>query len=74
VDLKYNVRCVVFRNKRGRYTDQRPVCPTCGDPANYDSLYRPDGLKHGMIVGITHQDAKEWREGGAYGSRQAAGS
>ena len=43
------VRCVVFRNKRGRY-EQSFNCPAC----------QIDGHKH-VVVGITHREAKEWR-------------
>jgi hypothetical protein len=43
------VRCVVFRQKRGRYT-QEPYCPACHSNAGH----------HRVTVGITHKDVKAW--------------
>lgn len=73
-DLDMVIRCVVFRNKRGRY--QRALhCPACADitpastthwPDRSEPTYKPqkvvEGKGHGRIVnGITHRDAQAWK-------------
>lgn len=54
-ELRVLVQCVSFRDKRGTYRDQRHTCPVCAP--------HPAGAVHATIVGITHEDAKTWREG-----------
>jgi hypothetical protein len=72
-DLGKVVRCVVFRNKRGRYS-RNTHCPVC-DPnraaaSNYwSSAYRtpsyskpkgPPTVSDKIVEGLTHEDAKAW--------------
>lgn len=73
-DLGMVIRCVVFRNKRGRYQRQMR-CPACtlyrkegaemrGGQAYYavEPHYKEGKKGHGRIVeGITHRDAQAWK-------------
>ncbi len=57
------VRCVVFRNKRGRYKGKER-CPACVHPEDMGLLGRRNRRPgHGKAVtGLTHRDAQAWRE------------
>ena len=67
-NIDVTVKCVVFRSKRGRYPQQLPCCPACStqDPmVLHDSITFTRGPNTGhkqIIEGITHDDAKAWRE------------